>query len=341
MAHVFISYASSDNVFALRLASDLTLLGHSVWIDQWEIAVGDSLLRRIAEGVEGTEYMIVVLSHHTTSSAWVQTEWQIKYFEELTYGRRLILPVLLEDCSVPALFRHKRFADFRSHYEIGFAQLAMTLHGRTTGLSIPASLVPVAYSFEHSTSPARPFPDTARCYTEAMVPIPSKFVAIAVELGVPYLGKITGTWKADEAEQEAAWELYIELVTRVLLAQLSPDEGSLREALSSLYALFTITRDILRRHGPAIARPKAGSELSFGYLAIAILNHVLRPILATWHPLLLDYEHTRERSISVAEHERRWEKAAELRQMLRTARGVLVGYTNILAEVAGIPAQYQ
>src|SRR5262245_37049443 len=100
--------------------------------------------------------------------------------------------------------------------------------------------------------------DDATCYTNSVGSLPSKIVEIGVELGVPYIGKITGTWKADEAEQQAAWELYIELVTRVPVAELHTEEGSLREALSSLYALFTITRDILRRHGPAIAHPKPG-----------------------------------------------------------------------------------
>jgi hypothetical protein len=338
MASVFISYASPDAGFALRLASGIELLGHVVWIDWREIAVGDSTFKQVSEGIDQAEYLIVVLSKHTLHSAWVEAEWQIKYAEELAQRRTVILPVIVEDCPIPALLRRKRFADCRTRYEVGFAQLAIALHAHPS-LTIPEKM-PGEPAITTYDTPALRAQD-ALCYTDSMVSIPSKIVEIVVELGIPNIGKITGTWKADAAEQEAAWELYIELVTRVPVAELHAEEGSLREALSSLYALFTITRDILRRHGPSIARSKNGSDLSFGYLAIAVLNHVLRPILATWHPLLLEYEHTRNPSISAAEYERRWEKAAELRQALQDARGILLNYTNLLAQVAGIPVLHQ
>jgi hypothetical protein len=339
MTSVFISYASPDAVFALRLASSTELLGHTVWLDRWEIAVGDSPFKQVGEGIDQAEYLIVVLSKHTAQSAWVEAEWQIKYAEELAQRRTVILPALVEDCPIPALLRRKRFADFRTRYEVGFAQLALALDSRRPARTISNQMLREAVGTTYNAPALRA--QEALCYTTSMVSIPSKIVEIGVELGIPNIGKITGTWKADVAEQEAAWELYIELVTRVPVAELHNEEGSLREALSSLYSLFTITRDILRRHGSSIARPKNDGNLSFGYIAIAVLNNVLRPILATWHPLLLEYEHARDISVSAAEHERQWEKAAQLRQALQDARSILLDYTNLLAQVAGIPPLYQ
>jgi hypothetical protein len=341
MAQVFISYASLDKAFALRLARSMELLGHTVWIDHWEIGVGDPLFERISIGLDQAEYVIVVISKHTMQSAWVAHEWQIKYSDELAQGRTIVLPLLIEDCAVPSFFRHKRCADFRLGYEIGVAQLAITLHGHR---HTPTSSFPAA-SDGHTTDLPVPAPqgntDFTVCYTQGMVSVPTKFSEITVELGIPYIGKISGMWKPDADEQAAAWELYIELVTRIAVAELQPDEGSLREALSSLYAIFTSTRDILHKYGPTIARAKNGSDVSFGYLAITILNHVLRPVLAKWHPLLLDYEHRKEPPVPAAEHERRWEKAEELRDVLQQTRRILINYANILAQVAGIPTLYQ
>ena len=57
---------------------------------------------------------------------------------------------------------------------------------------------------------------------------------ISVELSLPYLSKISGEWEPDENEREAAWELYVELITRVSVVNLGPEEGLLRESLSSL-----------------------------------------------------------------------------------------------------------
>ena len=132
--------------------------------------------------------------------------------------------------------------------------------------------------------------------------------------------------------------MYVELVTRISVEELGPDEGSLREALSSLYSLFNTTRGILRNYGPSVAQPHGKGTLSFGYVAVAILNTVLRPTLSTWHLLLLDYESTKGNAVSSPEHERNWDKGAELRNDLNNVRGILTDYANILAKVAGVPS---
>ncbi len=165
-----------------------------------------------------------------------------------------------------------------------------------------------------------------------------KLTSVKVSLTLPYIGGVEGTWEPDETERNAAWEMYVELITRISVAELKPDEGLLREALSSLYTLFDTTRKILRKCGPSVAQPKGEDGISFGYLAVAILNTVLRPVLAKWHPLLLDYESTKDSTISPLEHERQWEKHEELRQVLNEVRGVLIEYAELLAQVAGVPS---
>lgn len=166
----------------------------------------------------------------------------------------------------------------------------------------------------------------------------AKLTSVKVSLKLPYIGGIEGTWKPDKSERRAAWEMYVELITRISVVELRPDEGLLREALSSLYTLFDTTRVILRKYGPSIAQPKGKNNLSFGYLAVVILNAVLRPVLAKWHPLLLDYESIKESSISPLEHEKQWGKYEELRQVLNDVRNELIEYANLLAQVAKIPS---
>ena len=161
---------------------------------------------------------------------------------------------------------------------------------------------------------------------------------VNVELTLPFLGKVSGKWQPDENERDAAWEMYVELVTRISVAELGPEEGLLREALSSLYALFNITRGILRAHGPVVAQPKGQGKFSFGYLAVAVLNAVLRPLLAHWHPLLLDYESHKPADASAVEWEKRWDKNGELRRALASARGSLIAFADLLAAVASVPS---
>jgi len=112
---------------------------------------------------------------------------------------------------------------------------------------------------------------------------------VRVELGWGP-AKLSGEWRPDQAELDAAWELYVELVTRISVAPLRPDEGIMREALTSLYQLFAVTREILRKYGPAVAKPPMKGEYRFGHMAIWMLNAMLRPVLARWHPILQEWE---------------------------------------------------
>src|SRR5262249_48698669 len=80
--------------------------------------------------------------------------------------------------------------------------------------------------------------------------------------------------------RQVAWKLYIETVTRVSTQPLANEQGFIREALTSLYGLFTTTRDMLKAGRPSI--PVPGSQ-TVEYLAITMLNHELRPFLSKWH----------------------------------------------------------
>lgn len=160
--------------------------------------------------------------------------------------------------------------------------------------------------------------------------------SVQVSLNLHFL-EISGTWEPNDAERRAAWELHVELVTRIAVVPLGADEGVLREALSSLYTLFGTTRDILRRYGPDVAEPKAKGQYSFGVLSVAMLNYALRPVLARWHPALAEWEASRPAGQSSGSYEAAWERAAELRLALDTARDELTQYARLMADACGVP----
>jgi hypothetical protein len=49
-----------------------------------------------------------------------------------------------------------------------------------------------------------------------------KKVGVKVNLG--FL-ELSGEWEPNDTERAAAWELYVELITRVTTVPLKPDEG--------------------------------------------------------------------------------------------------------------------
>lgn len=160
-----------------------------------------------------------------------------------------------------------------------------------------------------------------------------------VSLNLPFgLGGIEQTWEPNDAERRAAWELYVELATRVATAPLQPNVGLQRDALESLHALFAITREILRRYGPEVAQPNDEGFASFGTLAVTILNEALRPLLRTWHPLLQDHGDQRPANTTRVAWERQWERHNELTQALDQVRETITQYSTLLADVAGVPS---
>lgn len=89
------------------------------------------------------------------------------------------------------------------------------------------------------------------------------------------LGFLEGEFAPRDPDRAAAWELNVELLTRITTQHLPPEDGDEKTALESVYALFPLTREILRRHGPGCGE--------FAKLAIPVLNQVLRPFTARWH----------------------------------------------------------
>ncbi|MYV54041.1 hypothetical protein [Streptomyces sp. SID3212] len=156
-----------------------------------------------------------------------------------------------------------------------------------------------------------------------------------VKITIPFLGEIGGEWEPDDAEQRAAWELYVELVTRVSVAPLREEEGSAREALTSMYVLFATVRDILKRYGPDVAPPGVRNEVSFGVLAVTVLNRAVRPVLSKWHPQLTAWESSAPAGRSAAEHENTWQEIGALRADLDSLRLVLLELAQVLGDVAG------
>jgi hypothetical protein len=160
--------------------------------------------------------------------------------------------------------------------------------------------------------------------------------SVQVELDLKVF-KVAGTWEPNEVERRAAWELYVELLTRVAVVPLPAGEGLVREALSSLYWLFATTREVLRRAGPQVAEPKPDGQYNLAFLAVAMLNFVLRPVLGRWHPALEEWEAKRPEGRSRREHEQAWEHVDALRAELEVTRQQLTYYAALLAAACGVP----
>ena len=130
------------------------------------------------------------------------------------------------------------------------------------------------------------------------------------------LGFLETEWEPQIKDSEAAWEIYVELLTRIATQPLSDDSGIETSALDSVYSLFGITRDILRKYGK--------DSIGFAKIAIIILNQVIRPFTARWHKLSMEGAFQDPNQVSV------------FRSELQDLQVNLQNYMGMLAEIAGV-----
>jgi hypothetical protein len=90
---VFISHASEDKqAIARPLAEALRDRGLRVWYDEFSLKVGDSLRKKIDQGLRKSRFGIVILSRHFFDKHWPEQELNGLATREVR-GKKVILPV--------------------------------------------------------------------------------------------------------------------------------------------------------------------------------------------------------------------------------------------------------
>jgi len=131
MATLFISYSSSDKEIVKRIAVDLLGNGFDVWLDEWEIKVGQSIVKAVGRGIEEADFVVLVLSSNSVKSGWVEAEWSSAYWDQIRDGEIRILPILLDKCKLPALLKSIKYADLKDDYKSGMHELISSLRQYT------------------------------------------------------------------------------------------------------------------------------------------------------------------------------------------------------------------
>jgi|TARA_B110000211_G_scaffold114158_1_gene132394 hypothetical protein len=119
-----------------------------------------------------------------------------------------------------------------------------------------------------------------------------------------------------DTDKIAAWEMYVELLTRITTQELEDKSGDEQTALNSVFSLFGTTREILKSNGR--------SCVQFTKIAVIILNQKIRPFTAKWHKKSLNgaFENPKE--------------CKKFRKELKKLQVNLNNYTGMLSEIAGV-----
>lgn len=130
---VFISHSHTDEKLARRVAAILEETGLDVWDDRREIMPGDNWAAKVAQALQESDAMVVLLTPEALRSSWVRRE--IEYaLGDKAYSKRLI-PVLVSpqeripEEDIPWILRHLESIKLDQHdkEEEGIRQIAQAL----------------------------------------------------------------------------------------------------------------------------------------------------------------------------------------------------------------------
>jgi hypothetical protein len=112
---VFLSYSQHDREIVQAFANGLRNEGIEIWFDQDRLSLGASIVSEISRGLDSADFLAFFISKDSTQSQWALQELNVMMARRISgKGGAVILPILLEDSTIPALLRDVKYLDLRS-----------------------------------------------------------------------------------------------------------------------------------------------------------------------------------------------------------------------------------
>ena len=140
----FMSYSSKDQEFAERLHADLQSNGVRCWFAPEDLKIGDKLRPSFDEAIRLHDKLMVLLSEHSVSSAWVEKEVETAFEKERQQDRTVLFPIRLDNSVMETkqawaadIRRTRHIGDFREwknhdSYKKAFDRLLRDLKAEST-----------------------------------------------------------------------------------------------------------------------------------------------------------------------------------------------------------------
>lgn len=124
---LFLSHSSLDKSVVISIALDLHKKNINTWVDAFDILPGESIIKKINEGLEECDYILLFLSKNSVKSNWVTKEWESILWDEVNSNKIKIIPIKIEDCKIPKILQTKKYIDFSRNYNEGLNELIETI----------------------------------------------------------------------------------------------------------------------------------------------------------------------------------------------------------------------
>lgn len=124
---IFVSYSHQDKPKVDAIVNRLKLAKHEIWIDHLKLKPGDNISRKIEEGIDSSDAVLVIVSANSLSSKWVQQEFSSLALSEISKRASRVIPVLIDSSSVPSYLSKYLYIDLTKDLEAGLEFLVQSL----------------------------------------------------------------------------------------------------------------------------------------------------------------------------------------------------------------------
>jgi hypothetical protein len=111
VADIFVSYTSKDRDWANWIGLELEALGHVVHIDHWEVSAGDNIMEWLEKRLDDADHVLCVVSETYLKKPYSSLERQASQWEAVSVRSNFFLPVFIEACATPRLFKPLKRCD--------------------------------------------------------------------------------------------------------------------------------------------------------------------------------------------------------------------------------------
>nr|AWM11126.1 molecular chaperone Tir [Bradyrhizobium symbiodeficiens] len=132
---IFISHSDRDKSAVDKISQRLRGAGYATWDNRFQLKMGDNFQRKILEELEESNVLLIIVSKNSFRSALAQQEFAtIVLQQEITNGSRRIIPIKIDEVSVPNYLAHLQYLDFSQDFDAGLERLVADL--RTTKMAL-------------------------------------------------------------------------------------------------------------------------------------------------------------------------------------------------------------
>ena len=136
LTDLFLCHTGADKPWVKSLAEQIESIPYKsrflrVVFDKWDFALAKNIVLELESEIDTCRFVAVILSKASLAADWPTLERTIAVWSDPSGSKGRVIPIVLENVSIPPTLRVRRWIDFRNPlaFEASFLELISILRG--------------------------------------------------------------------------------------------------------------------------------------------------------------------------------------------------------------------